>query len=67
MNSIPTSFQDYLLAELRCTVLRLRLEQSDVEAIGLALKGGLITPDQAIALLHDCDALRLVGTEGLST
>lgn len=66
MNSIPTSFQDYLLAELRVASLRLQLEQCDIDAIGLALKGGLITPDQAIALLHDCDVLRLVGSE-LST
>jgi hypothetical protein len=56
-------FQDYLIAELRCASLRLRLEQSDVEAIGIALKGGLITPDQAIELLHDAGVLRLVGTE----
>ena len=27
----------------------------------LALKGGLVTPDQALELLHDCDALHLVG------
>jgi hypothetical protein len=57
------TFHNYLLAELRCASLRLRLEQSDIEAIGLALKGGLITPDQALVLLNDCDALRLVGTE----
>lgn len=57
------SFQDYLLAEMRCASLRARITQADLEAIGLALKGGLITPDQAIALLHDIDVLRLVGTE----
>ena len=59
----PSDFQNYLLAELRCASLRLRLEQSDIEAIALALKGGLITPDQAIVLLDDCNALRLVGNE----
>ena len=57
------NFQEYLLAEMRVASLRSRIEQADLEAIGLALKGGLITPDQAIALLHDVDVLRLVGTE----
>ena len=54
-------FSDYLLAEFRCASLRLRLAQSDVDAIGLALKGGLISAEQALGLLDDCDALRLVG------
>lgn len=55
-------FQQYLLAEFRCAALRSRLLQADIEAVGIALKGGLITPDQALSLLHDCDALRVVGT-----
>ena len=62
-----SDFQNYLLAELRCASLRLRIERSDIDAIGLALKGGLITPDQAIALLDDCDVLRRVGTERADT
>ena len=53
---------EYLLAELRCAVLRARLWAADIEAVGLALKGGLITPDQAVELLADCEALHLVGT-----
>jgi hypothetical protein len=55
--------RDYLLAELRCAALRARLWQHDIEAVGLALKGGLIEPEQALELLQDCDALHLVGTE----
>jgi hypothetical protein len=55
--------RDYLLAELRCAALRARLWQHDIEAVGLALKGGLVPPEQALELLHDCDALHLVGTE----
>jgi hypothetical protein len=43
--------------------LRAKLWQHDIEAVGLALKGGLVTPDQALELLHDCDALHLVGTQ----
>ena len=52
--------RDYLLAELRCAVLRARLWQADIEAVGLALRCGLIEPEQALELLHDCDALYLV-------
>ena len=52
---------EYLLAELRCAACRARLWQADIEAVGIALKGGMITPDQALELLHDCDALLLVG------
>lgn len=53
--------RQYLLAELRCASLRARLRQADIDAVGLALKGGLIDPEQALELLHDCDALHLVG------
>jgi hypothetical protein len=50
----------YLLAELRCATLRARLVASDLDAIGLALKGGLITPVQALELLDDCDLFRYI-------
>jgi len=51
---------DYLLAELRCASLRARLWQADIDAVGMALKGGLIHPEQALELLQGCDALHLV-------
>jgi len=51
---------DYLLAELRCAVLRARLWESDITAVALALKNGLVTPEQALALLHECEALHLL-------
>jgi hypothetical protein len=57
----PGDHFDYLLAELRCAVLRARLVQADLEAIGIALKVGLISPEQALEHLDDCDLLRLVG------
>lgn len=53
---------DYLLAELRCAALRARLWQSDIEAIGLALKAGLISPEKAIELVDESGALHLLGT-----
>lgn len=52
---------DYLLAELRCAALRARLWHADIESIGLALKTGWITPEQAVEALADCDCLQLVG------
>ncbi len=66
----PTSQdrREYLLQEMRCARLRARLWQSDIEAVGLALKAGLIDPKQAIDLLSDCDALHLLGAlEGAPT
>jgi hypothetical protein len=52
---------EYLLAELGCAAVRARLWQHDIEAVGLALKANLISPEQALELLDDCHALRLVG------
>jgi hypothetical protein len=60
--SPPRDFTSYLLAEFRCAALRARILQANIEAVGIALKGGIITPDQAVGLLNDCDCLRLVGT-----
>jgi hypothetical protein len=55
------SRRDYLLGELRCAVLRARLWEADITAVALALKAGLVEPEQALELLADCDALHLVG------
>ena len=54
------NYIDYLLGELRCASLRARIAAHDIDAIGLALKGGLISPDQAVDLLDECDAIRLL-------
>jgi hypothetical protein len=51
---------DYLLAELRCASLRARLWQADIEAVALALKAGLVKPEQALEMLADCDCLQLI-------
>jgi hypothetical protein len=53
--------RDYLMAELRCASLRARLWQADIDAVGMALKAGLIEPEQALELLDDCDCLALIG------
>jgi hypothetical protein len=52
---------EYLLGELRCAALRARLWVADIDAVGSALRGGLISLDQAVEALADCDALHLVG------
>ena len=54
-------FHDYLVAELRCASLRARILQSEIDAIGIALKGGLITADQALVLIRGVDLLRFIG------
>jgi hypothetical protein len=54
---------EFLLAELRCARLRARLWQLDIDAVGIALRGSLVTPEQAIEMLADRDLLDLVGTE----
>ena len=52
--------REYLLPELRAAALWARLWQADIDAIGLALKAGLISPDQAVEHLSDCGLLRLL-------
>ena len=52
--------REYLLAELRAAALRARLWQADIDAVGLALKAGLISPDQAVEHLSACGLLRLL-------
>ena len=50
----------YLLAELPCAALRARLAACEIDAIGIALRGGMINPETAVAWLHDCSALDYV-------
>ena len=55
--------KDYRLAELKCTALRIRLILADVETVGLSLRHGMISPEQALEHLRDCDVpLRWIGT-----
>jgi hypothetical protein len=55
--------RDYLMAELRCASLRARLWQADIDAVGMALKAGLVEPEQALELLADCDCLQFVSPD----
>jgi superfamily II DNA or RNA helicase len=47
-------------AELRCASLRARLWQADINSVGIALKAGWISPEQAVGTLADCDCLQLI-------
>lgn len=57
-SAIPdTEFNDYVLAELRCSFRRAQLVVNEIECIGLALKHGLINTDEALERLQDARAL----------
>jgi hypothetical protein len=47
----------YVLAELRCAALRARLAVADIDAIGIALKTGIIGPQDAVEALADAGGL----------
>ena len=55
--------REYLLSELRCAIVRAKLAVLDIECIGLALRYGIITAEQAVALLTDADVLGFVGPQ----
>jgi hypothetical protein len=50
-----------ILSELRAASLRARLLSSEIDAIGIALKGGLVTAEQALVLMNGVDLLRVIG------
>jgi hypothetical protein len=52
---------EYLLAEMRAASLRARLWQADIDAVGIALKAGTITAEQALEELKHTRCLHLVG------
>jgi hypothetical protein len=61
INNSPDDLIAYLLAEFRCAAQRATLAANDLAAIGLALKGGRITPYQAIMHVEETDAFRFLG------
>jgi hypothetical protein len=60
--SATQDFTAYLIAELGAAVLRARVVQADLEAVALALRGNLITAEQALVFLDERGALDFVGT-----
>ena len=53
MSTTSSGFADYLLLNLRVAHLRARLMANELGAMGLALKGGLISADNALEHLAD--------------
>jgi hypothetical protein len=60
MTAESSSFIDYLLAEIECGIVRAKLWQNDLAAIGIALRAGLVDVDNALDHLAGCGALRLI-------
>ena len=64
MTEAPThTFNEYVLAHLRVTRLHLRLALNAVDAAGLALKAGWLSPDDALAELVDMGLLADITTD----
>lgn len=53
--------REYLLAEFRCALIKARLAQCDIEAVALALRMRIVTPEQAAHLYWDSAAIRFLG------
>lgn len=53
--------REFLLAALRAASLRCKVMEADVNTIGIALKGGLIGADTAVAWIRDSNLLWVVG------
>jgi len=62
-DDIAAARREYLLAELRCALIKAKLAQLDIEALGCALKHNIITPEQAVALFWDSEAIWFLGLE----
>ena len=60
----PAARREYLLAEIRCALIRTKLAQLDIEAVGVALKYGAVSAEQALDLFWDSNALRFIGAPG---
>lgn len=54
------AYREYVLAELRCAILRARLAALDIETAGIALRAGMIEADTALEWLRDAGALEYV-------
>ena|ERR1700677_3606774 len=58
------SFNNYVLAQLRCAHMRARLYVNEIELIGIALKGCIIDAETALQMMRDAGSLEfLIQTE----
>jgi hypothetical protein len=61
INNSAKDLIDYLAAEFKRAAREHSFAAADLAAIGLALKGGLISPYQAIMHVAETDAFRFLG------
>jgi hypothetical protein len=54
------SFRDFLLSVLRCGRTRARLIANELDTIGVGLRAGMISSDDAIRAIDDLDAWFLI-------
>lgn len=54
------SFRDFVLAELRCAHIKARMLVSEIETIGIGVRGNFIEPAQAIGALAAANALEFL-------
>jgi hypothetical protein len=57
--------RDYVLALLRCARLRAELIRNEFDAVGIALRDGMITPAQALCVLSENGLLDWIRTDGI--
>jgi hypothetical protein len=55
------SHKEFLLAALRAATARARAMQLDLDTIGVALRGDLISPDTAVQWISNAGLMWLVG------
>jgi hypothetical protein len=48
---------EFLLSAIRAATLRARLAATEFDSIGIALRRGLVSPDEAVAWLSDLNLL----------
>ena len=53
--------KDFLLSALRAASLRARMYEIDINSIGIALKGDMVTVTEALRWIKDIGAWELVG------
>ena len=53
--------RDYILADFRCALIKAKLAQLDIEAVAIALKYNIVTPEQAAAMFWETEAVQFLG------
>jgi hypothetical protein len=54
------AFEKYVLGQLRCARSRIKLLLNEIDVIGMGLRSGAISPDEAIYALHEAGTLNFL-------